>query len=243
MEKKYIMKKRIILPFVLISIIFMLNRAAGAVEISAGATTWYSCWDFEQSNSSTEFDPTFLYGPALSMKFSDDYNLTFVFLFGKFDMSETHSDGTYTRELKRYDSDLALNYRLNSYFKLFAGGKYMAYEMSDFTHRAAGPGAGISAVLPLVSNLYLLGNISGLYLWGKHKQENETEGTTTDDYTEYGMNSNLSLAYYITSASVTLSMGGRYQYLKSDFKDAEDQDDLTHQFYGFTAAATYSFSL
>lgn len=219
----------------------ILKADASAMEISAGATTWYSWWDFksERSENDTKFDPAFLYGPALSFKFTDEYNLTFVFLYGEFDMTES---GT-TREISRSDSDLILNYRLNSYFKIFAGGKYMAYEMPDFKHRGIGPGAGISAVLPLGSNFYILGNISGLYLWGEHKQEDQTEGTRKDKYNEYGMNSSLSLAYYIAPASVTLSLGGRYQYFKSDFESSENQDDLTHQFYGVTAAATYSFNI
>lgn len=212
-----------------------------AMDITAGANTWYSWWDFksEHSENDTKFDPALLYGPALSFKFTDDYNLTFVFLYGKFDMTES---GT-TREISRSDSDLILNYRLNGYFKIFAGGKYMAYEMPDFKHRGLGPGAGISAVFPVVNSFYILGNISGLYLWGKHEQEDQTEGTRKDDYNEYGMNSSLSLAYYIEPASVTLSLGGRYQYFKTDFEASPYQKDLTHHFYGITASATYSFSI
>ncbi len=239
------MKKRIITTIFLtvISLSFFYT-GAGAAEISAGATTWYSWWDFEQtdSDSSTEFDPTFLYGPAISIKFSENYNLTFVFLYGKFDMNEKNTGGT--DELSRYDSDLALNYRLNSYFKIFAGAKYMAYEMTDFKHRAIGPGAGISAVLPLGNDFYILGNISGLYLWGEHQQEDQTYGTQKDKYNEYGINSSISLAYYIVPASVTLSLGGRYQFIKSDFDSStESQSDLTHHFYGITASAIYSFNI
>lgn len=209
-----------------------------AAEISAGATTWYAWWDFDNQDSAgedNEYGPEFLYGPAISVKFSDDYNFTFVFLYGKFDMDDSENE-----EIKRYDSDLALNYRLNSYFKIFAGGKYMAYKSgSGFDHSGYGPGAGLSAVLPLGGNIFILGNISGLYLWGEEK----SSGNETLKYNEYGMNSGLSLAYYINAASVTLSLGGRYQYFKTVPESSDNGSEIAHQFYGITASATYSFNL
>ena len=223
------------------AVISILSGGLAAAEISAGATPWYSWWDMKTSGSDgdKEMDPQFLYGPALSVKFSDDYNLTFVFLYGTFDMKEDSG----TNEISRYDSDLALNYRLGNYFKLFAGVKYMAYEMEDFSHRSIGPGAGISAVLPVGGNFYLLGNVSGLYLWGKHKQDYNGESEQETDYVEYGMNSSISMAYYIAPASVTLSLGGRYQYFKTNFEPDPNNSDMDHHFYGITAAATYSFKI
>lgn len=211
-----------------------------AVDISAGATTWYSWWDFdkEDSGSDTDIDPTLLYGPALSAKLTDRYNLTFVFLYGNFDMEEEMD----TVEITRMDSDLALNYRLNSYIKLFAGAKYMAYtQKNGFSHLSAGPGAGISAVIPLGGDLYLLGNASGLYLWGEEDSGDDFNDPDSK-YNEFGINSSLSIAYYIVPASTTISIGGRYQYFKTKYDDST-VSDATHQFYGITAAATYSFSL
>ncbi|HOP63509.1 MAG TPA: hypothetical protein PK358_10125 [Spirochaetota bacterium] len=236
------MKRRIISAFS----VFLLLAAAMpsfAVDISAGATTWYSWWDFEEDNTSytPDIDPTLLYGPALSVKFNDEYNLTFVFLYGKFDMQEGEGSSV---EITRIDSDLALNYRLNNYFKLFFGGKYMGYTQDNgFSHLGLGPGAGISAVFPMGWDFYLLGNVSGLYLWGNHEPSDDSTEDSTQKYNEYGFNSSLSLAYYIAPASVTLSIGGRYQYFKTIFEDSDDNEDMTHQFYGVTAAATYSFNL
>jgi len=237
------MKKITALTFIAaVCCMTILRSDVSAAEISAGATTWYSWWDLKTSggDGDQEMDPSLLYGPALSLKFSDNYNVTFVFLYGKFDMEQ----GEGKDEITRYDSDLALNYRLGNYFKLFAGGKYMAYEMDEFSHRSIGPGAGISAVLPIGGSFYLLGNISGLYLWGKHKQDSYNGGSEDIDYNEYGMNSSISLAYYITPASVTLSLGGRYQIFKTDFEsDDPNNKDMVHHFYGITAAATYSFKI
>lgn len=207
-----------------------------AAEISAGATTWYSWWDFNNSkdtNNNTEFDPALLYGPALSLKISEDFNLTFVYLYGKFDMKEE----SFTTKMSRSDSDLALNYRLNSIFKIFAGAKVMSYKMTNFGHNSKGPGAGVSAVIPLDGNFFLLGNLSALYLWGKDDNKDEEES-----FEEYGYNSNLSLAYYIPEASVTINAGGRYQYFKTVYDD-QNNGEITHKFYGMTLSATYTFSL
>jgi len=234
------MKKLIFSVFLIVAVI-STAAPSYAVDISAGATTWYAWWDMENedSDSDTDIDPTLLYGPALSVKFNDSFNLSFVFLYGKFEMKEEGG----SEDVTRMDSDLALNYRLNNYFKLFVGGKYMGYTQGNgFDHLGIGPGAGISAVVPVGGDIYLLGNASALYLWGEEEHTDDDENDVTDKYNEYGLNSSLSLAYYIAPASVTLSIGGRYQYFKTTYED-EDIDELTHQFYGVTAAATYSFSL
>ncbi|HNX23894.1 MAG TPA: hypothetical protein PKG60_07570 [Spirochaetota bacterium] len=48
--------------------------------MSAGVSTWYVWWDYiKQDNIKAEVDPTLLYGPALSLKINDDFNLTFQF--------------------------------------------------------------------------------------------------------------------------------------------------------------------
>lgn len=243
------MKKLILLTaisFIWLTALLPLN--VSAADITVGATTWYSWWDFDSKTSGkdTEIDPAFLYGPVLSVKFNEEFNLSFVYLYGKFDMTETDSGSSdeYTSEVKRNDSDLAINYRLNNYFKAFVGAKYMGYTISDgdFGHIGYGPGAGISFVFPLGSDFYILGNMSGLYLWGT--EDDESRAAT--DYNEYGMNSSLSLAYYIAPASTTISLGGRYQYFQTDY-DYENGEGTSenpeHQFYGVTLAATYSFTI
>jgi len=231
--------KKIVLIAALISTLMTILAPSGvsAAEISAGATTWYAWWDYKSdgTDNNPEFDPAFLYGPALSAKLSDDFNFTFVFLYGKYDMKD--NDGS-KNQLSRMDSDLALNYRLSNYFKIFAGGKYMSYDMTDFSHSSTGPGAGISFVIPAGGNFFLLGNISGLYLWGKEENINQN-----NDYNEYGANSSLSLAYYIVPASTTISLGGRYQIFKTVYSNDSTSDDITHRFYGVTLAATYSFNI
>ena len=97
-----------------------------AVDISVGATTWYAWWGMNHGRGTIDFDPEFLYGPALSVKFNDDFNLTFVYLYGEFDYQWRNEPKS---KITRYDSDLALNYRLNDYIKVFAGIKYMGLSL------------------------------------------------------------------------------------------------------------------
>lgn len=248
------MKK--VLPVILsaaFAVLILFQGELKAVEMSAGAATWFAWWDFDDHDSTTEseIDPAFLYGPSLSAKFSDDFNLTFQFLYGTFDWIDTYDGEDHKYKFSRTDSDLALNYRLNSYFKVFAGCKYMGYKRTEYgavTHQGLGPGAGVSMVVPLGANFYLLGNFSGFYLYGKDEMDQEgMDLTIKSKYHEYGTNSSLALAYYIEAADTTLSIGGRYQDVKSDYYynsyEGADNSDMDHKFYGVTASATYSFSI
>ncbi|MCL1864406.1 MAG: hypothetical protein FWF73_01185, partial [Spirochaetes bacterium] len=154
------------------------------------------------------------------------------------------------------------------YFKVFAGIKYLSYgitpAMTDIStfeivktvdiHTSYGPGVGLSATVLVIGNLFALGTVSGLYLWGSHGVDiiDKTlvslppypQRNVNLKYNEYGINSTLSLAYYIAPASVVISLGGRYQYLKSDYKkNAILLDSIELTSYGATLTATYTFSI
>lgn len=223
------MKKYLLLILIAIFIGIVIPQKLHAVDISVGASTWY-CWWTGGSPTDEEPDPTFLYGPALSVKFNDEFNLTFVYLYGKYDMPGMDD------KFKRKDSDLALNYRLNNFFKVFAGLKYLGVSTTGFDWYGVGPGLGLSAAFPVAENLFLLANVSGFHIWSTEDQE----GKSKTHAKGYGINSTLSLAYYIAPASTTISLGGRYQFINSDYKDSEVE---TTKFYGVTLAATYTFSI
>ena len=247
---------------------------AYAIDITAGATTWYA-WGrqyYTQNepsgdfNSFTKSDPGFLFGPAIAVKFNNDFNLTFVYLYGKFDAKK--GDGT-KADFKRNDSDLALNYRLNDYFKVFLGVKYLSYDIvpvkDNFfsgntfevrgidSHISYGPGLGISATVPLIGNLFALATVSGLYLWGKEKIDMldityinppPIMRNIKINYNEYGINTNLSIAYYISDLSTVISLGGRFQYIMADYKDNKIYlSSIKFFIYGATLTATYTFNL
>jgi hypothetical protein len=226
----------------LICTLMIFSSTTYALDISIGASTWYAWWDFEDvgrpSSDEPDMDPTLLYGPVLAINFSQNWSLTTVFLYGEYEMKQ--GDGT-SQDIKRYDSDTALNYSFNRYIKAFGGFKYMGYDWDEGDHISYGPALGLAFTLPLIENFYLLLNVSGVYLWGTHSEDQD--GTKIDeDYVETGVNSNISVAYYIAPASTSINLGFRYQYFKTEY-DKDETNDNKHTFYGVTLTAVYSFSL
>ncbi len=67
--------------------------------------------------------------------------------------------------------------------------------------------------------------------------------TDDKDYYEYGLNTNLSLSYYIEAASTTNSLGGRYQYIKTEYKGSNPGPDEKNCFYGVTLSLIYNFNI
>ena len=266
------MKKILFLTFIAICISIITPSSMYALDITLGATTWYAQSEqyytqnkdaYYMQDAPIKSEPAFLYGPTLAVRLSNDFSLTFVFLYGTFktkrDYGTLKSDSKYWRN----DSDLVLNYKLNDYFKIFAGVKYFSYAItpadtdnSTFrikkidAHTSYGAGTGLSATVPLVGSLFCLGTVSGLYLWGTDKVKIEDYSTgnnkrsVNNGYNEYGINSTLSLAYYIAPASTVISLGGRFQYLMADYKKNDIYlDSIKFTIYGVTLTATYTFSI
>ena len=227
-KNKACTKILVILVFCCLFAAYGQNKAYAA-DIGVGATTWYTYWD-------PDFNPSFLYGPTLSAKLNDDFNLTFLFLYGEFD-SKDSPRCTY----RRYDSDLAINYKIDEYLKIFLGIKYLGFSArnDDRESSAYGPGAGITATIPVADNLFILGNVAYMYLWSNEKrilfQPHFQMGLN-----DYAINSSLSLAYYIARASTVISLGGRFQYLSTNF---DSSYSTNNKFYGVTLSATYTFSI
>ena len=267
-------KKSLLLTLIAICISVIIPNRVYAIDITAGATSWYAWGEqynsqkdsVEKYNSIIESDPSLLYGPAISAKFNNDFNLTFVFLYGTFNSEKSN--------FKRIDSDLALNYKLSDYFKVFAGVKYLSYGVmpaksnfmaaNDFeiekvnAHTSYGAGLGVSATIPITGNLFGLATVSGLYLFGNQKIDiyeikpdaGPPPGMLKDPhslkigYKEYGINSNLSVAYYIAEWSTVISLGGRFQYIIADYEDnAIYLSSVGFLIYGVTLTATYTFNI
>ncbi len=240
------MKKSLLFASVLLCMVVLLSSNGSAMDLSAGATTWY-VWNKTTSPAFTQDTASTLYwGPVMSARLSDDFSLSFVFLYGQFDNRRQEDETAVVFfDQTRMDSDLTLNYSLNTYFKIYLGGKYMRnkFTMPEYdytlTHDSYGPGAGISVVLPLGYNFYILGNAGGLYLLGTEKASR----TSDKDYYEYGFNTSLSLSYYIEAASTTISLGGRYQYIKTAYKGSDPDPDEKNYFYGVTLSLIYNFNI
>jgi len=263
--------KKLFLTLTAISISIIITHKVYAVDVTAGATTWYAMSEQYYTQSGgflindllVKSDPAFLYGPTLAIKFNNDFNLTFVFLYGTFDITKDKGiDISKKSKYQRIDSDLALNYRLNDYFKVFGGMKFLYYDITPiitdygtFTiinidpHISYGAGLGLSATVPIVGDLFVLGTISGLYLWGADKvkigdKDGNNPRNIKNSYNEYGINTTLSLAYYIASASTVISLGGRFQYIMADYNDNPIcLDSIKFTIYGVTLTATYTFNI
>lgn len=234
-----------IVIFILFTLFMILPEQSHALDISVGANTWYTYWNMDSPESQNpKFKPGWLYGPVLSVRFLDDWSIASVFLYGKFTAE------SYLKEITRYDSDTSLNYAINKYLKIFAGYKYMGFEWDNEmgggsgSHKGMGSGLGIALTAPISKTLFLLFNISGLYILGEEKQENFWPGRPNrSDLTETGVNSTLSLAYYIQEISTTLALGFRTQYVKIDYKENDYASDANMTFYGVTLSAVYSFDI
>lgn len=249
------MKRRIIALCAVLFVLACVPAVSMAAMVSVGASTWYTWWD--PSDDMLEYDTFLLYGPVLAVKLSQDFSLSTVLLVGntggEVSADSVPDDYDWNLKVRRVDNDTALNYSLGSVFKLFAGCKVMwyrvTYNLPDTsayptftqgeevvtTELCIGPAAGVSATVNPFGNVFLMGNVSGMYLRSKYKDDQE--GTST--FMLYGYNAALSVAYYIPAASTVIALGGRYQAAKSSDETHENWE----RFYGVTLSATYSFSL
>ncbi len=230
--------------FAVISCILLLAAtpsAANAADLSIGGSVWYAWWEESlKDRDDPSIDPSLLYGPVVAIGFSPKWSLTAVFLYGMYDMEMSPGN---SESIRRYDSDTALNYSINRYVKLFGGVKAMGYNWADGSHYGVGPALGVGLTLPLSDSVFLLGNLSGLYGFGREKHD-ASMGGGSSAAREAGFNSTLSLAYYIESASTTITLGGRCQWFTIDYDDNSGEfSRATLMFYGITFSAVYSFEL
>ena len=220
------MKKILLLTLIIVSISIISSSKLHAYDITVGATTWYAWMNQYADDFPTDkMGAALLYGPAVSVKYDEEFNLTFVFLYGRYDAFD------------RKDSDLALNYRWSEFIKVFAGLKYMGYTDAFIQHNALGPGFGASITYPLTEDIFLLGTLSGLFLFGNERFDYIVK--EKESFIEYGLNMTMSFAYYIADFSTAISLGGRCQFYRTSyFEDTLDYNTLC---YGVTLTATYTF--
>lgn len=233
------MKKNItVLSAIILATALLVPAPAPAADMSVGAVTWYAWWDHDQKGVDNDYDPFPMFGPMLAFGFSKQWSVTAVMLFGRFHENRFNDD------FDRFDSDIALNYGINRYIKVFGGAKviYIDFESDTGYHRTASPALGIGITLPLGSSVFLLGNFSGTYGWGHERTLFPLGASLESDLIEKGYNASLTLAWYIDGISTTVSLGGRFQRVVATY-DAELLPQAIHTFYGVTLSAVYSFGL
>jgi hypothetical protein len=192
----------------------------------------------------------FLYGPAVSVKLSESWSLSSVFaVSGQYRQTGVSYIGTttyYSRgdpviRIRKYDLDTTVGYSPLKYLKVFGGFKYQGYSYKGKSYSvtytlpnyvfpyqnrlksgsdAYGAGLGLGATLPLFEDIYLLANVSGLYLRFGADLDHKTIGEPMirqrywQSYDAGGANGSLSFAWYIPAAAVTVSVGARFQVLR-----------------------------
>ncbi|MCX8123335.1 MAG: hypothetical protein N3F66_04135 [Spirochaetes bacterium] len=227
------------LSIILFGILFLISPLYPS-DLGLGISAWYADWKMYNPNEpiskTTKMDPVVYIGPSISYQFAPSWSTTLVALYTPSPYKMTN-DYNETTEITRYDVDLALNYQLSRYIKVFVGAKYLGFNFDGGHHQGAGPGGGIGLTLPLISNFYFLANASGLYLWGNHKDPDKSR-----DFAEYGYNLSVQIAYYAASLGLTASLGYRYQLIASEYdtNDPYAKED-EHTFKGFTILIVKSF--
>lgn len=227
------MKKTLVIITFCVLAATLCPAVSHATDVSIGASTWYTWWKMTSDGGSGVSGPALCYGPNLSVRLSDNWSLSGVFLYGRFDIP-----GSETQKINRFDSDTLLNYSFNRYIKVFGGFKYLGFTFSGGHHWGYGGGLGIGLTLPLSSQWFLLGNISGLYVIGNHK---DSGSGSNYDFKEPGMNAVLALAYYVESWATTLTLGYRGQFIWD--RTEGGTNNARHDFNGVTCSAVYSFDL
>lgn len=147
-------RRNIIIKTVLFIIIALVPRLSYSMDISVGATAWYSKWEpMWDENFSTLFDPdtagieekhltnmdpALLYGPVISVRFLGNWRVSSSLLYGnytsntislKYEDPDTYA-GESEMDIKKLDHDTTLTYSFFRYFSIFAGYKFQYYKFT-----------------------------------------------------------------------------------------------------------------
>lgn len=261
--------------------ILLAAPAAYGADLMLGLTTWYTTWvtevDTPGETGKTKSDYSLLYGPAAALSISD-WTFSISFLYGTMDLSSTDQDrdnpNRYehaTTTFNRFESDVALSYRVFPWMRFFFGMKYyhtkstedQAFytsgvldetERDESIWRYYAPGAGVSFSIPItyVQGLYCSFNSSYSIIRGNiDETENRynaggvLQDSESNDWTVKGWSVNFagSLSYYIQAANTAVILGYRYQYLDFELSTSQGNLNIVNKYYGVTLAAMYFIPL
>ncbi len=231
----------------MLAILFIASTLYAA-DLGVGISAWYADWKMESKSLGTSnLKPALFVGPTISYQFEDKWSITLIALatLNKYEQKISTNNSI---RYRRYDVDCTLNYQISQYIKFFAGVKYLAFDFNSDNdngiNHGVGPGAGIGFSFPIVSNIYLLGIISGIYGYGLETVENPPPGSPENrNFYSFGINSSLQLAYYLQAVETTITAGYRYQYIQLHYLDygTDEDNKYDNHFKGFTASVTKSF--
>lgn len=282
-------------------LIIIFSIPLHAVDFIIGAKGGYFVWKpyFEDIGGFFDNIDTgtgVLYGPVISILFTEDISLSIAGLTG---IQSTHWTMDFEQEgdpddiraatsywkSERYDVDTALSYRVMPQIKIFLGYKYQyidstikyteartdaSNQLTDIQHvkdgietMSSGPALGIGYSLPFGKGYFAAVNISGLYMLGYFKSENDfvydyNSGTNSFDKENWdplkvdirqaGINLEPSIGFMPEGSGLVLTLGLRYQWLRTNFQDMshEEKDSLgtktlNDYLYGVFVSVLYTF--
>lgn len=244
-------------------------------NLGIGPSAYYSVWtpEFIGQHRDAEVDPTLLAGGIVSVQFYERFIMSLQPLFSVANRNTAYTvdvpsaapvelETSYSRE----EVELSLMYVLSSRFRVSAGYKMMNFDeieqtsartspaytldISKFSNQfhIQGPGAGVSASLPISGNLSASLSTSVLYFtmtyYGYFLQASgSTINSEHVDYTYTGIGNNTALvfSYFFESINTSLNLGTRCQVIK--YKNAGGAPKLDYDLnYGVTFSALYIFS-
>jgi hypothetical protein len=276
-------RKTWILSVVLAWSMIFCPVAFGAGSWMVGVKGWYASWDsavldwFEQDlaagfaengiNLQADSDPGdgYLIGPLVSYQTEGGKWSFSVAFMGISDFSQDWAGSApgmnidSNLDLERYDFDLAANYNLHEYVKVFFGLKYQRTEM-DFTLRYDAlmnpkvfdykleadtymPTAGVGLAYP-INEKFAVGLQLGILYTDIDLEITDEEGVTFDIWPQptWGFNGEATLNYQPMDHLI-LQLGFRYQIWQLEARRPQSwdkivSDDIT---YGVTGAIVYLF--
>ncbi len=183
----------------------------------------------------------------------------------------------------RWDVDATLAYKITKIFRVYAGYKYLynkftgentvtrtAYYQQMFStitmvesftvameskFESHSGGIGLGLTIPLVDSLFLLANVSSIYVMASLKVVKDVDYNESTPYKSFylpnmdpgnrnyraiGFNSTLALSYYFNSINTTVALGGRYQMIRYNrIKDDPYHIRADDIYYGVMLSALY----
>jgi hypothetical protein len=268
---------------VISSSMVFVSKDAPAADLGIGGRVWYVWWaPYWSKVSDTRVLPRinmgsdFSGGPLLNFSINEIWGLSASYAYGVYRGRVTslmlnplyyyiEQPVTTKREVKRHDANLLVTGRAHRYVRLLGGVSYSGYSMNTratvavlsyslrIFHHLAGPVIGAECIIPLVSTLYLLPGVAGVFQFSRFVDYsgnrisafiNSRVGGADTTLLYAGLNLTLSLAYCINRINVTLALGGTFRYLW--ITDIGNNNFVAHKrhdmFGGLSLTAVYTFN-
>ncbi|MBN2158125.1 MAG: hypothetical protein JW807_01925 [Spirochaetes bacterium] len=220
-----------------------------------------------------DIDPNFIYGPLVMVQFNPNWGLSGSFTYGTFRAKTTQIANPVqlllpsflqilrtpallkiSKDVIKMDADLLLNYRVNSYARIFFGPKYQGYSYieeafisrAELRYDAISFGAGVNFTVRIIGNFYFNPAVSIIGLYGFErisgtKIRSFTADQSTGKASAVGGNGTAMFSYYIPAAWMTLAFGYRAQCIYYFIKQNKIYDNNYDLFHGPYVAAIVTF--